>query len=159
MRRSLLLILILSTLICGRLVGQNPIGLPDIINYEKTTYGAGTQNWGIQQDRNGMLYFANNEGLLTFDGTFWKTYPIANKTIVRSLVIAPDHRIYVGAQGDFGYFSPAVNGKLQYHSLRDKIPDGDKVFADIWDIVAQGKDIFFRAEKKIFKLTGSKITV
>jgi ligand-binding sensor domain-containing protein/DNA-binding CsgD family transcriptional regulator len=159
MRRSLLLILILSTLICDRLVGQNPVGLPDIINYEKTTYGAGTQNWGIQQDRNGMLYFANNEGLLTFDGTFWKTYPIANKTIVRSLVIAPDHRIYVGAQGDFGYFSPAVNGKLQYHSLRDKIPDGDKVFADIWDIVAQGEDIFFRAEKKIFKLTGSKITV
>lgn len=159
MRRSLLLILILSTLLCGRLVGQNPVGLPDIINYEKTTYGAGTQNWGIQQDRNGILYFANNEGLLTFDGTFWKTYPIANKTIVRSLAIAPDHRIYVGAQGDFGYFSPAANGKLQYHSLRDKIPAGDKIFADIWDIVAHAKDVFFRSENKIFRLSDNKITV
>jgi len=159
MRRSLLLISILYTLICGRLFGQNPVGLPDIINYEKTTYGAGTQNWGIQQDRNGILYFANNEGLLTFDGTFWKTYPIANKTIVRSLAIAPDHRIYVGAQGDFGYFSPAANGKLQYHSLRDKIPAGDKIFADIWDIVAHAKDVFFRSENKIFRLSDNKITV
>ena len=159
MRGPLLLITTLFTLICNLAFGQNPIGLPDIINYEKTTYGAGTQNWGIQQDRNGILYFANNEGLLTFDGTFWKTYPIANKTIVRSLVIAPDHKIYVGAQGDFGYFSPAANGKLQYHSLLDKVPAKDKLFADIWNIVANDKAVFFRAEKKLFKLENGSITV
>lgn len=159
MCRSLLLISVIFTLTFTRIFGQNPVGLPDIINYQKTSYGAGTQNWGIQQDRNGILYFANNEGLLTFDGTFWKTYPISNKTIVRSLVIAPDHRIYVGAQGDFGYFSPAANGKLQYYSLIDKIPPGDKVFADIWDIVAVQQDVFFRSEKKIFKLSDNKITV
>lgn len=159
MSRLLLLISLLFTLFSGRSFGQNPIGLPDIINYEKTTYGAGTQNWAIQQDRNGILYFANNEGLLTFDGTFWKTYPVSNKTIVRSLAIAPDHKIYVGAQGDFGYFSPAANGKLQYHSLLAKIPGNDKVFADIWDIVAHQDDVFFRSEEKIFKLSKGEITV
>lgn len=139
--------------------GQNPIGLPEITHYEKMTYGAGTQNWGIQQDRNGILYFANNEGLLTFDGTYWKTYPIPNKTIVRSLTIAPDHKIYVGAQGDFGYFSPASNGKLQYHSLLNKVPGKYKSFADIWDIVALKNEVFFRAENRLFKLSGDKITV
>lgn len=139
--------------------GQNPIGLPDITHYEKTTYSAGTQNWAIQQDRNGILYFANNEGLLSFDGTYWKTYPIPNKTIVRSLAIAADHKIYIGAQGDFGYFSPAENGKLQYHSLMDKVPAADRSFADIWDIVALDKEIFFRSGKKIFKLAQHKITV
>lgn len=159
MGRPLLLITFLAILICNLAFGQNPIGLPDIINYEKTTYGAGTQNWAIQQDKNGILYFANNEGLLSFDGTFWKTYPISNKTIVRSLVIAPDNKIYVGAQGDFGYFSPAVNGKLQYQSLLDLVPAKDKLFADIWDIVADDKAVFFRAEKKIFKLAVGVITV
>jgi len=159
MSRALLLITLFFSLLSTSSFGQNPIGLPDIINYEKTTYGAGTQNWGIQQDRNGVLYFANNEGLLTFDGTFWKTYPVSNKTIVRSIAIAPDHRIYVGAQGDFGYFSPASNGKLEYQSLLELIPQSDKVFADIWDIIAFGKDIFFRSDKKIYKLTGKQITV
>lgn len=159
MSKTLLLLTLLFTLLSGTSLGQNPIGLPDIINYEKTTYGAGTQNWAIQQDRNGILYFANNEGLLTFDGTFWKTYPVSNKTIVRSLAIAPDHKIYVGAQGDFGYFSPAANGKLQYHSLLGMIPGNDKVFADIWDIVAHEDDVFFRSEEKIFKLSKGKITV
>lgn len=159
MSRSLFLIIFLFLCFCSKSFGQNPIGLPEIINYEKSTYGAGTQNWAIQQDRNGILYFANNEGLLTYDGTYWKTYPVSNKTIVRSLGIAADHKIYVGAQGDFGYFSPASNGKLQYHSLIDKIPANDRMFADIWDIVAQQNEVFFRSEKKIFKYSNNKITV
>ena len=154
-----LVLIILFTLLGGSSFGQNPIGLPDITNYEKTTYGAGTQNWAIQQDRNGLLYFANNEGLVTFDGTFWKTYPIPNKTIVRSLAIAADHKIYAGAQGDFGYFSPAENGKLEFHSLMDKIPEKDRSFADIWDIVAYKDDVYFLSTKRIFKLANHKITV
>ncbi|HQW84213.1 MAG TPA: hypothetical protein PK987_07130, partial [Ferruginibacter sp.] len=47
---------------------QNTIGLPDIINYSKPLYKAGLQNWDIKQDKNGIVYFANNEGLLSFDG-------------------------------------------------------------------------------------------
>ena len=74
--------------------GQNTIGLPEIINYSKQAYKAGTQNWDICQDINGILYFANNEGLLSFDGTYWKIYPLPNKTIVRSVAIAADNKIY-----------------------------------------------------------------
>jgi ligand-binding sensor domain-containing protein/DNA-binding CsgD family transcriptional regulator len=159
MKRQLLLFLLTFSISCAVCFGQNPIGLPDITNYEKTAYGGGTQNWAIQQDRNGILYFANNEGLVTFDGTFWKTYPIPNKTIVRSLAIAADHKIYAGAQGDFGYFSPAENGKLQYHSLIDKIPKKDRSFADIWNIVAHENDVFFLSAKRIFKLSNNRITV
>lgn len=159
MKRHSLCLILIFCVSCLLAFGQNPIGLPDITNYEKTTYGAGTQNWAIQQDRNGILYFANNEGLVTFDGTFWKTYPIPNKTIVRSLAIAADHKIYAGAQGDFGYFSPAENGKLQYHSLIDKIPQKDRSFADIWNIVAYKNEVFFLSAKRIFKLSNNKITV
>ena len=96
--------------------GQNPIGLPEIVNYPKTAYNGGTQSWDIQQDRNGIMYFANNEGLLTFDGTYWKLYPLPNKTIIRSIAIGADNRIYVGGQDEFGYFSPAVNGQILFQS-------------------------------------------
>lgn len=139
--------------------GQNPVGWPDIVHFEKNTYRGGTQNWDIQQDKNGILYFANNEGMLTFDGTFWQTYALPNKTIVRSLAITADRRIYAGGQGDFGYFSPAANGLLEFHSLRDKIPAEARSFADVWDINAVGKDIFFRTQKHIFRYHEGKITV
>lgn len=39
---------------------KNTIGIPDIINYPKSNYNAGTQNWDIVQDKNGIVYFANN---------------------------------------------------------------------------------------------------
>lgn len=133
--------------------GQNTIGFPDIINYSKQTYTAGLQNWDIKQDKNGVMYFANNEGLLTFNGISWNLYPLPNKTIVRSVEIGADNKIYVGGQDEMGYFLPNANGKLQYFSLTKLMLPKDKSFGDVWDIVSYQKSTFFRSSTKIFKLT------
>jgi len=130
---------------------QNTIGLPDIINYTKQTYNAGLQNWDIQQDKNGNIYCANNEGLLTFDGKNWNVYPLPNKTNVRSVAIGSDNKIYVGGQDEIGYFSPDKNGSLKYTALTQLIPAKDRAFGDVWDIVTVKNNIFFRSASKIFK--------
>ena len=77
-------------------LAQNTIGIPNIVNYSKQLYTAGSQNWNIAQDSNGIMYFANNDGLLSFDGTFWRKYELPNRTIVRSVAIDNENRIYVG---------------------------------------------------------------
>jgi DNA-binding CsgD family transcriptional regulator len=138
---------------------QNTIGLPDIINYAKPVYKAGLQNWDIKQDKNGIIYFANNEGLLSFDGKYWNNYPLPNKTIVRSVEIGPDGHIYVGGQDEMGYFAPAENGRLVYHSLIDEIPAKDRSFGDVWDIVSLKGNTFFRSPTKIFKFSGRNVVV
>ncbi|MEP6712283.1 MAG: triple tyrosine motif-containing protein [Ferruginibacter sp.] len=138
---------------------QNTIGLPDVINYSKGTYSAGLQNWDITQDENGIIYVANNEGLLSFDGKYWGLFPLPNKTIVRSVKIGIDNRIYVGGQDEMGYFSPARNGKLQYHSIAELIPEKDRSFGDVWDIVSFKNDIFFRTSGKIFKFTNEAVSI
>ena len=138
---------------------QNTIGLPEIINYTKQAYNAGTQNWDIRQGRNGVLYFGNNEGLLSFDGTFWNLYPLPNRTILRSIEISKDQKIYTGGQSEFGYFAPDKNGFLVYHSLLNLIPAPDRSFDDVWNICFYGNDIFFRTNKRIFQLSNNKITV
>ena len=139
--------------------GQTYIGLREIRNYEKQDYNAGAQNWDIRQDAQGRIYFANNEGLLTFDGTYWKLYPLPNKTIVRSIEFGKDNRIYIGGQDEIGYFSPDANGRLVYTSLISLVPEADRSFADIWDLVSYGDDIFFRSNNKLFRYTGEKIIV
>lgn len=158
MKRSkrLLLLLITAGFAC---YGQNTIGLPEIINYSKHIYGGGTQNWDIQQDANGIMYFANNEGVLSFDGTHWRIYPLPNKTIVRSIAIGKDKRIYAGGQDEIGYFSPDSTGRLVFTSLKHLIPDKERSFADIWDIIPWGNDIFFRSVHKILQLTNQTIIV
>lgn len=137
--------------------GQNTIGLPDVINYSKQSYAAGLQNWDIKQDKNGIIYIANNEGLLSFDGRYWTLYPLPNRTIVRSVEIGTDHKIYVGGQDELGYFAPAENGRLVYHQLDDFIPAKDQSFGDVWDIVAYKKDVFFRTSTKIFKVSNQAV--
>ncbi len=103
--------------------------------------------------------FANNEGLLSFDGTSWEVYALPNKTIVRSLAFGKDNRIYVGAQDEMGYFSPNSSGKLNYTSLTGLLPESDKKFADIWRIIQYKGDVFFRSYSKIFQFTNNTFKV
>jgi ligand-binding sensor domain-containing protein/DNA-binding CsgD family transcriptional regulator len=139
--------------------GQNTIGIPDIINYTKEKYGGGTQNRGVAQDRNGILYFANYEGLMSFDGTYWKLYPLPNRTVVRSVAIGEDNRIYAGGQNDFGYFSPDKSGRLTYTSLKPLLPAKHHSFSDVWTIIPFKGDVYFRSEERIFQLSHDNITV
>ena len=156
MRRIAAVFFLISSL---HSLAQNTIGLPEIINYTKQAYNAGTQNWDIRQGRNGILYFGNNEGLVSFDGTFWNLYPLPNRTILRSIEISKDQKIYTGGQSEFGYFAPDKNGFLVYHSLLNLIPARDRSFDDVWNICFYGNEIFFRTNKRIFQLSNNKITV
>ena len=135
---------------------QNTIGIPNVINYPKQNYSGGLQNWDATQDINGIIYFANNEGLLSFDGNYWKQYPLSNNTIVRSVQLGPDNRIYVGGQDEIGFFSPSSNGKLRYHSLIEKVPQKDRAFGDVWDIEVVKNDIFFRTPTRILRYSNNK---
>ncbi|MCC6411657.1 MAG: hypothetical protein IT270_08360 [Saprospiraceae bacterium] len=126
-------------------------------NFPKKVYGAGTQNWDATQDKYGVMYWANNEGLLRYDGTFWTCLPVANNTIVRSVAIDKQGRIFVGAQSELGYFAPERNGKLTYHSLSGLLPEAQRNFEDVWDIVFSGDDVFFRTNKVVFQYSDGKL--
>ena len=154
MKKLLLLLCLPFSVFC-----QNTIGLPDVINYSKQSYSAGLQNWDIKQDKNGIIYIANNEGLLSYDGKYWNLYPLPNKTIVRSVELGWDNNIYVGGQDELGYFAPGSDGNLQYHSLLQLIPAKDKSFGDVWDIISYKRGIFFRSANKIFKLSNQSVAV
>jgi Y_Y_Y domain. len=111
------------------------IGTPFIRNFSKLEYRAGTQNWAVAQDQKGFMYFANNEGLLVFDGVQWELYRMPNLSMVRSIYIDDKGEIYIGAYNEIGKMVPDENGKLVYHSLKDKIPPEYQNFDDVWNIL------------------------
>jgi ligand-binding sensor domain-containing protein/DNA-binding CsgD family transcriptional regulator len=141
------------------LPAQNTIGLPDITNYTKDLSRTGAQNRMVKQDRKGVLYFANNEGVLSFDGIHWRTYPLPNKSIVRSLEFGEDNRLYVGGQDEFGYLAPASNGLLKYFSLKSTLPKEERSFTDVWQIHYYNGSVFFQTSNKIFQISGNHATV
>ncbi len=140
-------------------IGQNTIGLPQIINYKNSTFNGGSQTWDIKQDKAGRMYFANNEGLITYDGSYWKKYPQPNKTILRSIAIDDNNRIYAGGQDEIGFYSPDDNGTLRYTSLKELVPKAYNKFTDIWDIEIYKESVFFRTPDRIFEFINKAIKV
>ncbi|HEY4289094.1 MAG TPA: triple tyrosine motif-containing protein [Puia sp.] len=138
--------------------GQSTIGLPAIKNYHNTDYHAALGIWDICQDQHGLLYFANNDGLLTYDGAYWKLYPLPNKAAIKSLAMDAKGRIFVGGQDEIGYFFPDAAGILQYHSLKEQLPREAQQFADIWNIIPVKDGVFFRTIESIFYWKDNKIT-
>lgn len=138
---------------------QGTISKPQIFNYSSSIYKGGLQNWGVAQDSKGVMYFGNNEGLLSFDGRNWRIYPLPNATVVRSVAIDKNDRIYVGGQDELGYFEGDEKGMLIFHSLKDKIQEGERFFSDVWHTEILGDDIFFHTSLYIFRLSHNKIIV
>lgn len=142
--------------ICINASAQNTIGLPQIINFNNTMFQGGTQTWDIEQDATGRMYFANNEGLLTYDGSYWKIYPQPNKSILRSIALNKN-RIYAGGQDEIGYYTPDGLGILQYTSLKDLIPKQYSTFTDVWEIEVFKQSVFFRTWDRIFEYKNDAI--
>ena len=124
----------------------NIIGTPEIKNYNRADYNAETQNWGIDQDLNGNIYFANNDGLLQYDGTSWNKYTTPNPTSIRSIKIDNSGKIFVGGYNEFGYFKSNSKGRLIYFSI-SKLLDRNtfKNFDFIWKVHIIGDEVIFQS--------------
>src|SRR5690606_27332772 len=159
MNRLNLLVFCLFFLSFRTVMAQNPLGAPLVNNYGKSVFQGGSRTYDIRQDSKGIMYFGNNEGLLTFDGKYWKQYKLPNQTIVRSIYIADKDRIYVGGQGEFGYFEQTKQTGLQYTSLYSLIPEAYRQFADVWYTVEYENGIYFMSSNYIFCFQSNKIKV
>lgn len=123
--------------------------LPPIVKYSKEVYNAGIQNWMISQDNQRFMYFANNEGLLEFNGSKWTLNPSPNETIIRS-VKCINNKIYTGAFMEFGYWQRATNGELYYTSLSNSIKSKIKDDEQFWGIFPFDNWILFQSLEKIY---------
>lgn len=132
-------------------------GIPPLKNYTKNEYKAATQNWAITQNKEGILFFANNTGMLVFDGLNWELYPVINNTGLRSVLADSLNRIYVGAFNEFGYFYLDELGHYQYVSLSNQIPEENRNFDEIWRIHIINNKIYFQSFKNLFVFKDDKL--
>lgn len=125
---------------------------PIVKQFTKNDYNASNQNWSVAQCPDGILYFGNNQGLLSFDGSMWKTTRMPQNKIVRSLLIDNDGRIYVGSFEEFGYYTKSETGILEYTSLSDKLKGYEMKNDEIWNIINLNGEIIFQSFTSYFIL-------
>ena len=131
---------------------------PLVRNFTRSGYNAGTQNWAIAQDQSNTMYFANNFGLLVYDGKKWSTFPIRNGTNVRSILHTKDGRIYAATFNEFGYYLESENGQLEYYSLMNKLKKNSVNSNELYNILQGDKKIYFQSDKSIYQYDGNLIT-
>jgi signal transduction histidine kinase/ligand-binding sensor domain-containing protein len=137
---------------------RDETGRPFIRNYSPKEYGASTQNWAILQDQRGVMYFGNGVGLLEYDGVSWRLLTMPNQSLVRSLAMDQNGRIYVGAVGDFGYLAPSrTGGNMQFVSLLDRVPPEEREFADVWRIHVTSQGVYFRMQNRLFRWADNRM--
>jgi AraC family chitin signaling transcriptional activator len=123
--------------------------LPPIVKYSAETYGAGNQNWMISQDKNKLVYFANNDGLLEFNGSHWQLYSSPNETIIRSVKVIGE-KIFTGSYMEFGFWKRKPDGMLQYHSLSKAIKKYILVDEQFWNILNYDQWVLFQSLNRIY---------
>ena len=133
------------------------IGLPYIQNYSSDQYKGASQNWDILQSKEGIIYIGNNEGILEYDGTSWRTIQLPNFGVARAMAIDENNRIYVGGYNELGYLEPDNSGLLKFTSLKEDLED--KNFQQIEDISAHNNIVYFRSEQKIFEWKNNAFSI
>ena len=155
LKLRLLSIAILTTLFFSAVYSQNLT--PIVKQFAKKDYAASNQNWAVGQDADGIMYFGNNEGLLSFDGSVWETYLLPQHKICRSLLVHASGKIFIGSFEEFGYFEKNNLGELKYTSLSGILKNYKMLNDEIWNIINVDGTIVFQTFTSYFTYDGSKV--
>ncbi len=128
-------------------------------SFAPADYGAHEQNWAVVQDDRGLVYVANGDGVLEYDGVSWRLIPVANRSTARSLAVDVEGRIWVGASGELGYLAADPAGRLRYVSLVEHVPEQDRDFADVWKTHALPDGVYFQSNDRLFRWQAGRMEV
>ncbi|MEQ9104130.1 MAG: response regulator [Rhodothermales bacterium] len=75
------------------------VGQPAIQYFSPRTYGAPNQNFGLAQDEDGVMYFANRSGVLEYDGARWRLSRSPDDRTVWAVVPFPGGPVLAAGDG------------------------------------------------------------
>lgn len=118
-----LLILLFSFLLVAPAIPAS-VAIPYVFvkNYSVDDYKASCQNWGFSLTPDGILYVANNSGLLTFDGNSWQLYQLPGQSEVTGVTHLND-TIYTESEKSLNSWTRNERGILHHHTLRTLPPE------------------------------------
>ena len=150
-----LIITCLFFLNCFTAYGQQPF----IQNYPIEVYQGTSQNWDIQQDDQDVIYVANAEGVIRYDGVRWNLISLPNKEAVYAVDTDSTNKIYVTSPNELGYFSREINGNYKYQSLLLKLPESRRKNLHNFSIKAFHGEVFFLSRDQIYIYSNDRFRI
>ncbi len=148
--RSALIVCLAAT------AGATEQGLPQITVYPAEVHKAGPQTFDIAQDSRGILYFGNLQGLLAYDGAWWRLLKLPDDQAALSVATDTQGRVALGLVSDFGYLVRNAAGEQEYRSLLPSLPAAQRSFGDVRAICTIGAGFLFVTEKSLLLWDGKQ---
>ena len=108
-------------LLCASWVAQDAVaqelGYPVIRHYRAFEYGQSPVNHDIAVSEAGLVYVANQDGILEFDGARWRLIPLSGRRTPTRLALAADGTLLIGSDGDVGVLKSDASSRASYASL------------------------------------------
>ncbi len=125
--------------------------------YPPGAYPGKPSNWGMTTSSSGAVFIGNETGVFAVRGAHMSgLIPVANHSIVRGVAQGPDGHVYVGGSNELGVLLPDAAGTLRYASLLKEIPEADRDFQDVWQVMAYGEDVFFCTNRQLMRWTPAR---
>jgi len=150
-----ILFLLLGLITLGK---SQEIGRYPIRNFNHREYSGHGQSWAITQDLRGLIYIANNVGVIEFDGSEWRHISI-NEALARCLDIDNQGRIWVGGQDELGYLAADSSGNLKYVSLMGMLPEICHPIGLVRQVYSTPTGVYFSSNQCMVHLDGKKVKV
>ncbi|MDD3036582.1 ATP-binding protein [Bacteroides sp.] len=141
MRRNVCIMLMLFYVadMCGR------EGVPFFRNYTSSEYGAHNRNFDVVTDKNGIVYFANFEGLLYFDNSAWHIIYTPGYSRITCLFADSQGSIWAGG---YNFVAKVTTDKRHRTVLKPIVSDTATIkIGEVRELFEEKKKIFFRTQE------------
>lgn len=122
-----------------------------IVYFSHRDYSAHSQNWAIVQDGRGLIYVANNSGILEYDGSEWRKISV-NNALVRCLEVDSNGRIWVGGQDELGYLAADSLGSMNFFSLLSSVSESCKPIGLVRQVYSTTSGVYFSTNNCIINI-------
>ncbi|MES2695731.1 MAG: type II toxin-antitoxin system PemK/MazF family toxin, partial [Verrucomicrobiota bacterium] len=125
-------------------------GTPFMQVWRTEDFEASTINWRVLPHPSGLIYIANNFGVLEFDGATWRLIPMPREGAARTLAVDRDGRVWAAGNGDLCVLERDGTGALRARDLTPQLPAGDRVFGTINRAAITTDGVYLSGERRIF---------
>lgn len=150
MKNNLMTLVCLTVLMLTKGWSQQNI----VNHFTSKQYHAHPLMWDMVEDKRGYLWFANNDGVVRFDGNNWKTFATPNP--VRSLVITDQYEIFVACIEDFGVLTFTQEGGTSFMSFKSQLDASGTSTGGNEKVWMKDGHVYFSSDHSIFTVTDSE---
>ncbi len=109
-------------------------------------------NWHIvQHPQTGFIYVGNNFGVLEFDGTAWRLYPMPGEGPVRAVAIDRDGVIWLSGLNEVATLQPNARGQFEAVAVTQRLGVDDRKFGNATHQLVTPAAVYFAAGRRLLR--------